>query len=112
MQLQQLRVFCEVATELSFTQAARNLHYAQSSVTAQIKNLEEAVGASLFDRSRRRLALTAAGVCLLPHAEQIIEMTELARKDVERTSRAAQVYEQHARRRHAHPHAAARSAVL
>lgn len=86
MQLQQLRVFREVATEMSFTQAAKNLHYAQSSVTAQIKNLEEAVGVLLFDRGHRRLTLTAAGVCLLPHAVHIIEFTEMARADVVRTS--------------------------
>ncbi|MFY1675624.1 MULTISPECIES: LysR family transcriptional regulator [unclassified Streptomyces] len=84
MQIQQLRAFREVARELSFTRAARNLHYAQSSVTAQIKSLEEAVGAQLFDRTRRQLSLTAAGVSLLPHADRIMEITEAARRDVAR----------------------------
>ncbi|MEV1052948.1 LysR family transcriptional regulator [Streptomyces sp. NPDC049887] len=82
MQIQQLRAFREVARELSFTRAARNLHYAQSSVTAQIKSLEEAMGAVLFDRSRRQLGLTEAGLRLLPHAERIIEITEAAHRDV------------------------------
>ncbi|MER6424959.1 LysR family transcriptional regulator [Streptomyces sp. NPDC001137] len=84
MQLQQLRAFREVAAELSFTRAARNLHYAQSTVTTQIKNLEEAVGTELFDRSRRQLALTGAGEVLLPHAERIIEFVEAARREVAR----------------------------
>ncbi|CAM5651886.1 LysR family transcriptional regulator [Streptomyces pilosus] len=82
MQFHQLRAFREVAAELSFTRAAKNLHYAQSTVTAQIKNLEEAVGTELFDRSRRRLALTEAGARLLPHAERIIQIAETARREV------------------------------
>ncbi|MEU1519634.1 LysR family transcriptional regulator [Streptomyces sp. NPDC005811] len=90
MQFQQLRAFREVAAELSFTRAARNLHYAQSTVTAQIKNLEEAFGAELFDRSRRRLALTEAGELLLPHAERIIEIAEAARREVGRVAVRAQ----------------------
>ncbi|CAL9447971.1 LysR family transcriptional regulator [Streptomyces sp. ICN988] len=87
MQFQQLRAFREVAAELSFTQAAKNLHYAQSTVTTQIKNLEEAVGTELFDRTRRQLALTEAGQRLLPHAERIIEMAETARREVAETAR-------------------------
>lgn len=82
MQFQHLRAFREVAAELSFTRAARNLHYAQSTVTAQIKSLEEAVGTELFDRSRRQLTLTDAGLTLLPHAERIIEIAETARREV------------------------------
>ena len=87
MQFQQLRAFREVAAELSFTQAAKNLHYAQSTVTTQIKNLEEAVGTELFDRTRRQLTLTEAGQRLLPHAERIIEMAETARREVSETAR-------------------------
>jgi DNA-binding transcriptional LysR family regulator len=90
MQFQQLRAFREVAAELSFTQAAKNLHYAQSTVTAQIKNLEESVGTELFDRSRRQLALTEAGVRLLPHAERIIEIAETARREIILSMPAAQ----------------------
>ncbi|GAB3898877.1 hypothetical protein GCM10027612_57840 [Microbispora bryophytorum subsp. camponoti] len=80
--LQQLRTFCEVATELSFTMAAKKLHYAQSSVTAQIRSLEEAVGAVLFDRRGRRIALTKAGTRLLPYAEMMLCIAEAAHKEV------------------------------
>lgn len=80
MQIQQLRAFREVAAELSVTRAARNLNYAQSTVTAQIQNLEESVGAALFDRSRRQLALTEAGVRLLPYADIIIDAAEAGRR--------------------------------
>ncbi|MFB7662845.1 LysR family transcriptional regulator [Kitasatospora sp. NPDC056138] len=82
MQLQQLRAFCEVAAQLSFTRAARNLHYAQSSVTAQIQRLEEALGAQLFDRSCRQIVLTPAGRRLLPYAAQILRMADAAHEQV------------------------------
>ncbi|MGW5638964.1 LysR family transcriptional regulator [Streptomyces sp. NPDC003832] len=82
MQIQQLRAFREVAAELSVTRAARNLNYAQSTVTAQIQNLEESVGAALFDRSRRQLALTEAGERLLPYARIIIDAAEEGRRAV------------------------------
>ncbi|MGC9542873.1 LysR family transcriptional regulator [Streptomyces sp. UG1] len=90
MQFQQLRAFREVAAELSFTRAAKNLHYAQSTVTAQVKNLEEDVGTELFDRSRRQLSLTEAGARLLPHAERIIEIAEAARREVALATQQAQ----------------------
>lgn len=82
MQIQQLRAFREVAAELSVTRAARNLNYAQSTVTAQIQNLEESVGAALFDRSHRQLSLTAAGLRLLPYARIIIDAAEEGRRAV------------------------------
>lgn len=85
MNLQQLRTFCEVATELSFTRAAIKLHYAQSSITAQIRNLEEAVGARLFDRRGRRIALTDAGARLLPYAMHMLYLAEAAQREVGET---------------------------
>ncbi len=78
MQFQQLRSFREVAAEMSFTRAARNLHYSQPSVTAHIKNLEGYIGAELFHRSGGRVELTEAGMRLLPHVEKIILIAEAA----------------------------------
>ncbi len=82
MQLRELRAFCEVVAELSFTRAARNLHYAQSSVTAQIRSLEDGLGTPLFDRSGRRVVLTKAGLALLPYAEQILRTADAAYAEV------------------------------
>ncbi|MFI2379166.1 LysR family transcriptional regulator [Streptomyces sp. NPDC018964] len=87
MHLQQLRAFCEVASELSFTRAAKNLYYAQSSVTAQIRGLEEVIGARLFDRSGRQVVLTSAGRLLLPYAQHIVEVSEEARRSIREASR-------------------------
>ncbi|MEU5432495.1 LysR family transcriptional regulator [Streptomyces sp. NPDC020719] len=83
MEIQHLRVFREVAQELSFTQAARNLYCAQSTVTGQIKSLEQALGAELFHRrGRLPIELTEAGARLRPRAEQILHAVETAVREV------------------------------
>lgn len=82
MELRLLVTFEKVATVLSFTQAAAELTYAQSSVTSQIRALESSLGTELFDRLGSRIRLTEAGERLLPYARQIIELTEEARTAV------------------------------
>ncbi|MFJ3584788.1 LysR family transcriptional regulator [Streptomyces sp. NPDC090127] len=79
MDLKQLTTFHRVATLLSFTRAAADLKYAQSSVTAQVKSLEVALGVELFERLRGRIRLTPAGERLIPYAEQILSLVEEAR---------------------------------
>ncbi len=82
MELRLLVTFEKVATVLSFTQAATELAYAQSSVTSQIRSLESSLGTELFDRLGSRIRLTEAGTRLLPYARQIIELTDEARAAV------------------------------
>ncbi|MGW7527852.1 LysR family transcriptional regulator [Streptomyces sp. NPDC054783] len=82
MELRLLVTFEKVATVLSFTRAAAELSYAQSSVTGQIRTLESSLGVELFDRLGSRIRLTEAGERLLPYARQIIELTEEARTAV------------------------------
>jgi DNA-binding transcriptional LysR family regulator len=82
MEFQHLRSFLAVSSELSFTRAAKKLHYAQSSVTAQIQQLEESLGTRLFDRNGRQVSLTEGGLRLRPVAERIIALTEFARLEV------------------------------
>ncbi|MGW7409331.1 LysR family transcriptional regulator [Streptomyces sp. NPDC054833] len=82
MELRLLVTFEKVATVLSFTGAAAELKYAQSSVTAQIRALESDLGAELFDRLGSRIRLTEAGERLLPYARRMIELAEEARTAV------------------------------
>ncbi|WP_371601040.1 LysR family transcriptional regulator [Streptomyces sp. NBC_00564] len=82
MELRLLVTFEKVATVLSFTQAAAELKYAQSSVTSQVRALESSLGTELFDRLGSRIRLTEAGERLLPYARQIIELAEEARAAV------------------------------
>ncbi|MFC8845297.1 LysR family transcriptional regulator [Micromonospora sp. NPDC057141] len=82
MELRHLRAFRVVSRTLSFTRAASELHYAQSSVTEQIQALEAELGTPLFDRSGRRLRLTAAGERLIEYADQVLLLVEEARSVV------------------------------
>ncbi len=85
MDLRQLETFRAVAATLSFTQAALNLSYAQSSVSAQIQALEKEFGAPLFNRVGKRVELTAAGERLLRYAGQMLEIAGEARAAVSGT---------------------------
>ena len=56
-----LRSFLAVAEQGGVTRAAAALNLTQSAVSMQLKRLEELLGIDLFDRSNRRIALTASG---------------------------------------------------
>lgn len=76
MDLRQLRYFVAVAEELHFTRAASRLHLAQSALSAQIGALEREVGAPLFTRANRRVALTPVGAALLPEARELLSSAD------------------------------------
>ena len=71
--VQQLRCFVAVADEQQFTAAADSLHVAQPSISSQIHRLEGVLGATLFHRDQRPVALTDAGRALLPFARRVLE---------------------------------------
>jgi DNA-binding transcriptional LysR family regulator len=73
LNLTRLRAFLVVAEELSFTRAAARLHVAQQALSATIRRLEGDVGARLFERSTRAVALTPAGQALLRRARPALE---------------------------------------
>jgi predicted transcriptional regulator len=64
--LSSLRSFEAVARQLSFSKAAEELHVTPGAVSQQIRGLEELLGAKLFDRTRRWVALTDIAVRMLP----------------------------------------------
>ncbi|WP_374640678.1 LysR substrate-binding domain-containing protein [Hydrogenophaga sp.] len=68
----QLRVFSEVARQLSFARAAEVLHLTPPAVTMQVKELEGHVGLPLFERNGRRVALTTAGEYMLVYARKML----------------------------------------
>lgn len=71
LQLTDVRVFLEVVTSGSFSDAARRLKMPKSSVGRQIERLEAEVGGALFRRSTRSVALTEEGRTFLPHARRL-----------------------------------------
>ena len=88
MELRHLRYFIAVAETGSLTVAAeRRLHTSQPSLSRQIRDLEEEVGAELFNRGARGVELTAAGKAFLDHARlaltQVDAGIEAARRAVQ-----------------------------
>ncbi len=82
MEFRHLKTFRTVADLLSFSKAAERLHMAQSSVSAQIKSLEEDLDLKLFDRIGRRVLITDAGQKLYAYARRIADMTDEIRAEV------------------------------
>lgn len=82
MEIKHLQTFLTAARTLNFTQTAKILDYAQSSITAQIKSLEEELESALFERLGKRIYLTKAGVELTHYAEKIIRLNEEMRNAV------------------------------
>src|SRR3954463_12885756 len=76
MELRQLRYFIRSAELLNFTEAAHTLYISQSTLSQQIKQLEDELGIPLFDRIGKRVHLTEAGGLFLPYARQTLVDSE------------------------------------
>ena len=75
MDLKQLNTFLMISKLQSFTRAADTLNYAQSSVTTQIKLLEEELGVKLFERIGKNISLTHDGKKLIPYSQQMLKLS-------------------------------------
>lgn len=87
MELRQLEYFVAVAEEANFTRAARRVHVSQSGISAQIRQLENDLGAALFDRSTRVATLTVAGEAALTHARAALSSARAVRDSVDDVTR-------------------------
>ena len=77
-----VRYFLAVAAHGSFTRAATALHVSQPALSQQIKQLEESLGAQLFDRSGRATRLTDAGEVYANHARKALRDLEEGRRAI------------------------------
>ena len=84
MNLQHLRYFLAVARNGGFTQAAREMHVTQPTVSSGVADLERSLGVQLFNRDSRHVALTTEGRLLLSYAVQIEDLLEEAGERLER----------------------------
>ena len=71
MEIKQVQCVLAVAAAGSFSAAAEELYVSQSSLSKLIMALEKELGVELFDRRRRKIALTPAGEAFLPHARSM-----------------------------------------
>ncbi len=92
MNLTYIKTFLEIATTRNFEQAARNLNIAQSTASARISTLEQALGHSLFIRSRAGFEITPAGVAFQRHALNMMRSWEQAQQSIGLTSAQQSVY--------------------
>jgi DNA-binding transcriptional LysR family regulator len=83
MELHQLEYFVAVAEEGGFTRAAERVHISQSGVSAQIRRLEEQLGARLIDRSGRTATLTDAGAAALGPARAVLAAVDAVQEAVD-----------------------------
>lgn len=76
MELRHLRYFIALAGSLNFTRAAERVHVTQSTLSHQIRQLEEEIGQRLFDRNGKRVVLTEAGESFLAYANRALEVID------------------------------------
>ncbi|ASA21636.1 LysR family transcriptional regulator [Paenibacillus donghaensis] len=79
MEIRQLKTFCTLASTCSFSRTAELLSYVPSTITMQIKSLEEELGVKLLDRLGKNVVLTDAGQQFLPYATKILNDVEEAK---------------------------------
>lgn len=82
MEIHQLRYFCAVARNGTFTRAANAERVAQPSLSQQIQKLEAELGAKLFDRLSKSARLTPFGAAFLPKAEMILRELSEAKTEI------------------------------
>ena len=76
MEIRHLKYFMAVAEELNFTKAAEKLYISQPPLSRQIKELELALDARLFDRNNKRVLLTDAGKYFKKEVEGVLQQLE------------------------------------
>ena len=90
MDLDQLHTFLEIVRLKSFSKAAQTCFRTQPAISAQIRQLEQELNSSLFERLGTRIQLTAAGRIFCEYAEQILDLRRRAQNainELERTPR-------------------------
>jgi len=87
MDLDQLHTFLEIVRLKSFSKAAQTCYRTQPAISAQVRQLEQELDATLFERLGTRIALTAAGKIFAEYAEQILELRRRAQDSIHELER-------------------------
>ena len=87
MDLDQLRTFLEIVRLKSFSKAAQVVFRTQPAISAQVRQLEQELNTTLFDRLGTRIALTPAGKIFAEYAEQILDLRKRAQESINELER-------------------------
>ncbi len=87
MDLDQLHTFLEIVRLKSFSKAAVTCYRTQPAISAQVRQLEQELHATLFERLGTRIALTAAGKIFAEYAEQILALRRRAQDSINELKR-------------------------
>ncbi len=85
MELRGLRYFLAVAREENITKAAETLYLTQPTLSRQLKELEEELGVTLFERGQRKIRLTSEGLLFKRRAEEILELVKKSESELQRS---------------------------
>jgi DNA-binding transcriptional LysR family regulator len=83
MDVRGLEVFLSVAKHLNYTRAGEEVNLSQPSVSVRINQLENELGMKVFEQLGKKVALTDAGLLLLPHARRVIAAIQDAKQALE-----------------------------
>jgi DNA-binding transcriptional LysR family regulator len=87
MDLDQLHTFLEIVRLKSFSKAAQTCYRTQPAISAQVRQLEQELNTTLFDRLGTRISLTVAGRIFAEHAEQILALRRRAQDAINELER-------------------------
>ena len=87
MDLDQLHTFLEIVRLKSFSKAAQTCYRTQPAISAQVRQLEQELNATLFERLGARIALTTAGKIFAEYAEQILDLRRRAQDAINELER-------------------------
>ncbi|MDX2153930.1 MAG: LysR family transcriptional regulator [Bryobacteraceae bacterium] len=87
MDLDQLHTFLEIVRLKSFSKAAQTCYRTQPAISAQVRQLEQELNTTLFERLGTRIALTPAGKIFVQYAEQILEQRKRAQESINELER-------------------------
>jgi DNA-binding transcriptional LysR family regulator len=91
MDVKQLKTFLVLSKIKNYTKTAAELGYAQSSISAQIQQLEQELNTKLFDRIGKSVFLTASGEMLLPYAREILALATSVKDKIDCNSSHGQI---------------------
>ena len=85
MDIRIMEYYLAVVREGNISAAAESLHVSQPALSRQIKDLEEELGVTLFERGSRRIKLTEGGMILRRRAEEIVRLIRITEGEISRT---------------------------